>query len=197
MSSNLNDSPPHFMVLNSISKNINTLNKIVNFTNLSKLDVDNILKELESQKLIVKTEKKGFLFGKKIQYDLTDIGFKLLSAKNKDLEDKMRQVQQWYTEGDQTQLQSFMGNNRSWLPLMIASGIMDMMFFTSLMSFAGMALNPMESHLLSDAGGDPTGGSDHSTIDSTDASSSDTGSSDFGGGDASGFDFGGGGFDSF
>jgi predicted transcriptional regulator len=201
MSSNLNDSPPHFMVLNSISKNINTLNKIVKFTNLSKLDVDNILKELESQKLIVKTEKKSFLFGKKMQYDLTDTGFKLLNAKNKDLEDKMKQVQQWYTEGDQTQLQSFMGNNRAWLPLMIASGIMDMLFFTSLMSFAGMALNPMESHLLGGAGGDPTGGSgggsDNSAIDNNDASSSDAGYSDFGGGDASGFDFGGGGFDSF
>ncbi|MGN6629566.1 MAG: winged helix DNA-binding protein, partial [Candidatus Nitrosocosmicus sp.] len=82
MSSNLNDSPPHFMVLNSISKNTNTLNKIVKFTNLSKSEIDNILKELENQKLIVKREKKSFLFGKKIQYDLTDTGFKLLNAKN-------------------------------------------------------------------------------------------------------------------
>jgi DNA-binding MarR family transcriptional regulator len=67
MSSNLNDSPSHFMVLNSISKNINTSNKIVKFTNLSKAEVDKILKELESQKLIVKSEKKSFIFGKKIQ----------------------------------------------------------------------------------------------------------------------------------
>jgi DNA-binding MarR family transcriptional regulator len=194
MSSNLNDSPPHFMVLNSISKNTNTLNKIVKFTNLSKSEIDNILKELENQKLIVKREKKSFLFGKKIQYDLTDTGFKLLNAKNKELEEKMKQVQQWYTQGDQTQLQSFMGNNRAWLPLMIASGVMDMLFFTSLMSFAGMALNPMESHLL--GGGDIGGssGADSSAVvDNNDASTSDVG----GGGDAGGFDFGGGGFDSF
>ena len=44
MSSNLNDSPNHFMVLNSISKNINTSNKIVKFTNLSKTEVDKILR---------------------------------------------------------------------------------------------------------------------------------------------------------
>lgn len=189
MSSNLNDSPPHFMVLNSISKNTNTLNKIVKFTNLSKSEIDNILKELENQKLIVKREKKSFLFGKKIQYDLTDTGFKLLNAKNKELEEKMKQVQQWYTQGDQTQLQSFMGNNRAWLPLMIASGVMDMLFFTSLMSFAGMALNPMESHLL--GGGDIGGssGADSSAV----ANSNDVSTSDFGGGgDAGGFDFGGG-----
>lgn len=197
MSSNLNDSPHHFMVLNSISKNITTSNKIVKFTNLSKAEVDTILKELESQKLLVKSEKKSFIFGKKIQYDLTETGFKLLNAKNNELADKMKQVQQWYTQGDQTQLQSFMGSNRAWLPLMVASGIMDMLFFTSLMSFAGMSLNPMESHLLGGGGDSNTAASaDQSNADNSDASSgSDAGSADFG--DASGFDFGGGGFDSF
>lgn len=199
MSYSLDDSPPHFMVLNSISKNNNTLNKIIKFTNLIKSEVNSILRELESQKLIVKTEKKSFLFGKKIQFDLTDTGYKLLDAKNKELEGKMKQVQQWYTEGDQTQLQSFMGNNRAWLPLMIASGIMDMLFFTSLMSFAGMALNPMESNLLGWTGADTGGyvGTDHSGAYNTDASGSDVGYSDFGSADASSFDFGGGGFDSF
>jgi predicted transcriptional regulator len=197
MSSNLNDSPHHFMVLNSISKNITTSNKIVKFTNLSKAEVDTILKELESQKLLVKSEKKSFIFGKKIQYDLTETGFKLLNAKNNELADKMKQVQQWYTQGDQTQLQSFMGSNRAWLPLMVASGIMDMLFFTSLMSFAGMSLNPMESHLLGGSGDSNIAATaDQSNADNSDASSgSDTGSADFG--DASGFDFGGGGFDSF
>jgi DNA-binding MarR family transcriptional regulator len=197
MSSNLNDSPNHFIVLNSISKNINTSNKIVKFTNLSKTEVDKILKELESQKLIVKSEKKSFIFGKKIQYDLTETAFKLLNAKNRELESKMKQVQQWYTQGDQTQVQSFMGSNRSWIPLMVASGIMDMLFFTSLMSFAGMSLNPMESHLMGNGGDSNTAASaDQSSADNSDASSgSDAGSADFG--DASGFDLGGGGFDSF
>jgi len=185
------------MVLNSISKNINTSNKIVKFTNLSKAEVDKIIKELESQKLIVKSEKKSFIFGKKIQYDLTETAFKLLDAKNRELESKMKQVQQWYTQGDQTQVQSFMGNNRAWIPLMVASGIMDMLFFTSLMSFAGMSLNPMESHLMGNSGDSNTAASaDQSSADNSDASSgSDAGSADFG--DASGFDLGGGGFDSF
>ena len=198
MSSNLNDSPSHFMVLNSISKNINTSNKIEKFTNLSKVEIDKILKELESQKLIVKSEKKNFIFGKKIQYDLTETGFKLLNAKNKELEGKMKQVQQWYTQGDQTQVQSFMGSNRAWIPMMVASGVMDMLFFTSLMSFAGMSLNPMESHLVGDSGdsNSAAASTDQSNADNSDVSSgSDSGAADFG--DASGFDFGGGGFDSF
>lgn len=185
----LNDSPPHFLVLNSIFKNYNTTNKIIKFTNLTKAETVDILKELEDQKLITGSEKKSFFFGKKIQYSITDTGLKILNAKNQELEEKMKQVQQWYTQGDQTQLQNFMGDNRAWLPLMILSGIMDMVFFSSLMSFAGLSLNPMESYIFGGGGG---GGTDNSTIDNS--ATSDAGATI---GDASGFDFGGGGFDSF
>ncbi len=194
MSFNLNDSPPHFLVLNSIFKNFTTLNKISKFTNLTKTETENILKELQDQKLITGSEKKNFLFGKKIQYDITETGLKILNAKNQELEEKMKQVQQWYTQGDQTQLHSFMDNNRAWLPLMVISGIMDMVFFTSLMSFAGMALNPMESYMFGGGGV----GTDNSGIDHSATTTSDAGTAtDGGGGDASGYDFGGGGFDSF
>ncbi len=191
MSFNLNDSPPHFLVLNAIFKNSNTLNKIVKFTNLTKAETENYLKELENQKLITGSEKKNFFFGKKIQYDTTETGLKVLIAKNQELEEKMKKVQQWYTQGDQAQLQSFMGDNRAWLPLMIVSGIMDMVFFTSLMSFAGMSLNPMESQMF---GGGV--GADHSAVDSSATTTSDAGAATTG--DTSGIDFGGGGgFDSF
>ena len=196
MSSNLNDSPLHFLVLNSIFKNSNTLNKIYKFTNLTKTETEKILKELQNQKLITGVEKKSFFFGKKIQYDITETGLKVLNAKNQELEEKMKQVQQWYTQGDQTQLHSFMDDNRAWLPLMVISGIMDMVFFTSLMSFAGMSLNPLESYLFGGGGGG--GGIDNSGTDPS-STSPDAGTAigDGGGGDTSGYDFGGGGFDSF
>ncbi|HEY6536371.1 MAG TPA: hypothetical protein VIY08_11340 [Candidatus Nitrosocosmicus sp.] len=71
---------------------------------------------------------------------------------------------------------------------MIVSGIMDMIFFTSLMSLAGISLNPMESFLFSN---NTTGTSDNSDIDNN---ISDT---DIATGDSNGYDFGGGGFDSF
>jgi hypothetical protein len=89
-----------------------------------------------------------------------------------------------------------MDNNRAWLPLMVISGIMDMIFFTSLMSFAGLALNPMESYMFGGGGG---GGTDNSGMDHSATTTSDAGTATDGGsgGDASGYDFGGGGFDSF
>ncbi len=191
MPPNLNESPPHFIVLNAISKNLNTLDKILKSTKLTKSEVEKILKELEDQKLISGSDKKSFFFGNKRQYQLNEIGSKILNEKNQELEGKMRQVQQWYTEGDKTQVQSFMNDNRAWLPMMIFSGIMQMVMFTSLMSFAGMAFNPMGG--IADQSGGDTGAAN------TDAGAV-AGNTDAGGGgfsDAGGFDFGGGGFDSF
>jgi len=191
MPSNLNDSPPHFIVLNAISKNLNTIDKIVKSTKLTKSEVEKVLKELEDQKLISGNDKKSFFFGIKRQYQLNEIGSKILNEKNQELEGKMRQVQQWYTEGDKTQVQSFMNDNKAWLPMMIFSGIMQMVMFTSLMSFAGMAFNPMGGMA------DQSGVDASSANTDTGASVGDTDASGGGFADASGFDFGGGGFDSF
>jgi len=194
MSSNLNDSPPHFIVLNAISKNFNTVDKITKFTKLSKSEVEKVLNELENQKLVSVYDKKSFFFGKKRQYQLNEVGSKILNEKTRELEGKMRQIQQWYSEGDKTQVQSYMNDNRAWLPMMVLSGIMQMMFFMSLMSFAGMALNPMESSM---EGGTDSAGADSSAAADTGGTteSADTGGADFG--DAGGFDFDAGGFDSF
>jgi DNA-binding PadR family transcriptional regulator len=195
MSSNLDDSPPHFIVLNAISKNYNTVDKIAKFTKLSKSEVEKVLNELENQKLISGHDKKSFFFGKKRQYQLNEVGSKILNEKTRELEGKMRQIQQWYSEGDKTQLQSYMNDNRAWLPMMVLSGIMQAMFFMSLMSFAGMALNPMESSM---AGG-AAGGTDTTAADSSTAADTGgaVGGTDTTAADAGGFDFDAGGFDSF
>ena len=196
MSFNLNDSPTHFIVLNAIYKNFNTLDKIIKFTKLTKSEVETILKELESQRLVIKFEKKIFFLGKKMQYKLTETGLKILTSKQQELENKLRQVQQWYSQGDKAQLQTFMGNNRSWMPFLIFSGIMDMVFFMSLMSFMGMALNPMESSMAGDTGDTGDTGSESDSGAGTETGATEN--VDMQGGDTGGgFDFDGGGFDSF
>ncbi len=195
MSYNLNDSPNHFMVLNAISNNFTTIDKITKFSKLAKPEVESILKELENQRLITRTEKKSFFFGKKIHYQTTETGFKILNIKKQELEEKVKEAQQWYSQGDKGQLQSFMESNRAWMPMMLFSGIMDMIFFTSLMSFVGMSLNPMEHSLI---GGDYAATTD--TGGNVDLQGGDSGSSggfDFGGGGFDGGGFDGGGFDGF
>ncbi|HEY6589110.1 MAG TPA: MarR family transcriptional regulator, partial [Nitrososphaeraceae archaeon] len=164
---------------------------------LTKAEVETILKELESQRLVIKFEKKIFFLGKRMQYKLTDTGLKVLTSKQQELENKLRQVQQWYSQGDKAQLQTFMGNNRSWMPFLIFSGIMDMVFFMSLMSFMGMTLNPMESSMAGDTG--DTGGTGSESDSGAGTETGATENVDMQGGDigGGGFDFDGGGFDSF
>jgi hypothetical protein len=212
------ESPNHFMVLDAISRGINSLDKIVVSTKLQKDLVELILNDLLTQRLIVKSEKKGLFFGrKKTQMGITETGIKLLNAKKQELEQKRLEMQQSYDNEDGTRLQSYMNANRTWIPLMLFSGIMDMMFFTSMMSFVGLGINPMESAIL---GGGETGNSqdagssgDTQSIDHRGETSSDTKSDDTtnndnsdynngdfdsggGGGGFDGFD-GGGGFDGF
>jgi hypothetical protein len=117
-------------------------------------------------------------------------------------------MQQSYDSGDNTQLQSYMEANRMWMPMMLFSGIMDMMIFSSMMSFMGMGMNPIESAMIEDSAGtyqDPSSNGDVDTqsddngtsgdSDSTNNDYDDNGAFDSGGFDS--FDPGSGGYDSF
>ena len=203
-------SPEHFMVLDAVSRDINNVEKIARSTKLNNQEIQFILSDLLIQRLIVKIEKKGFLFGKKKVYmGITDIGMKLLNSKKQELEYQKKQMQQSYDSGDNAQLQSYMDANRMWMPMMLFSGIMDMMIFSSMMSFMGMGINPMESAMIEDSAGtyqdaSSNGGDadihsdDNGTTgdsDSTNNDYDDNGAFDSGGFDS--FDPGSGGYDSF
>jgi hypothetical protein len=147
-----NESPNYFMVLDAVSRGINNLDKISKVAKLQKDEAELVINDLLMQRLIVKIEKKGFIFGKKkMETGITQTGIKLLNSKKQELEQQKQQMQQSYNNGDATRLQSYMESNRMWIPMMLFSGIMDMMFFTSIMSFTGISMNPMESALI---GGD-------------------------------------------
>ena len=137
------ESPKHFMVLDAISRGVEDSGKIARVTKVSKAEVEMILNDLAVQKLIVTEQKKG-LFGKKIQARITDTGSRLLSFKKQELEEKSRHLESMYTSRDRRGVESFMDDNRAWIPMMIFSGIMSAMVFASMMSFMGMAMNPAE-----------------------------------------------------
>jgi len=206
--------PNHFMVLDAVSRDINSVEKIATATKLNNEEVQLILNDLLTQRLIVKIQKKGFIFGKKkVEMDITAIGMKLLNTKKQELEEQKQQMQQSYESGDNNQLQGYMDANRMWMPMMLFSGIMDMMFFTSMMSFMGTAMNPMESAMMGDGGGlhqdissnnsdvdtnsndnGTSGDSDNSTNNDT-SDYDDSNTFDSSGFDS--FDSGSGGYDSF
>jgi hypothetical protein len=191
----VNDSPNHFIVLDAIGRGLKTTDKISKVTRIDKSEVELLLNDLTLQRLVVRMEKKGF-FRNKTEFVINETGQSLLDSKKHELEQKAKHIEQAYGNGNTAQLQSFMEAERAWIPMMLFSGLLNVVFFSSMMSFMGMTMSPQESSMAGD-----TGGASDSTDSSTD-SGSDTGAQvDSGGadsaGDSSGGGFEGGGFDSF
>ena len=193
----VNDSPNHFMVLDAIGRGMKTADKISNVTKLDKTEVELILNDLAVQRLVNRTEKRGFL-RKKMEFTINQTGHALLDSKKHELEQKTKDIKQAYGSGNTAQFQSFMGTDRAWIPFLLFSGLLDVVFFASAMSFLGMAMSPQESSMAGDTGGASDSPSDSDTAGQEDSgagadSGSDTGGGDFGGGgfDSSGMDFGG------
>jgi hypothetical protein len=182
----INESPRHFMVLDALARRIQDPNKIAKVLKINKEEVELILNDLLTQRLIIKKESRGFFGNKKIKISITDTGIRLLKSKKEELERKWHQAQKMYNngKGNKAQLQTYMETNRSWVPLMIFSGIIDVLFLMTMMSFLGMALNPIEQSMAGESGSD-AGAGESSTEETSGADSGDTG--DFGGFDAGGF----------
>jgi len=196
---NIRESPNHFIVLDAIARGMNNLDKISRVSKLNKSEVEIIVNDLVFQRLVMMNERRGFFGKKKKELKITETGMSLLGDKKKELQEKVQEMQQYYNNGDKSQLDSFMVSNRSWVPMMLFAGIMDILFFTSMMSLLGLGLNPMESSLAQDGANadnsgsaDNTNGASDSSSESSGADSQDVGS-DGGGFDGGGFD--GGGFD--
>jgi hypothetical protein len=184
------ESPNHFRVLVAIARGMKKIDSISKVTKLHKEEVELIVNDLVIQKLVNKKIKKGFFGNKKIEFDVADTGAQILNTKKQELYEKSERLQQLYQTGDKSQIQSFMDSNRIWIPMMLFSGIMNMMFFASMMSFMGMGMNPGESAMTegqADQAG-TTGGEEGSASDTGNmgASEMDSGS-DFGGFDGGGF----------
>jgi hypothetical protein len=190
----INESPNHFMVLDAIGRGVKSFDKIAKVTRLDKAEVELIINDLIEQRLVIRTEKKGF-FRTKVELTISHTGLQLLNSKKQELEKQMQQVQQWQSNGQTQQLQSYMDNNRMWIPMMLFSGIMNAMFFMSMMSMLGMAMTPAESGLAGGEGSGTAADSGESSAGAEDSgAAADSGGGDFGGGDFGGGDFGGGDF---
>ena len=185
----INESPNHFIVLDAIGRGLKSFDKIAKATRLDKAEVELIINDLIEQRLVIRTEKKGFL-RTKVELTISHTGLQLLNSKKQELEKQWQQIQQWQSNGQTQQLQSYMDNNRMWMPMMLFSGIMNAVFFMSMISMLGMAMTPAESGL---AGGEGSGTAAESGESAAGAEDSGAGA-DSGGGADFGGDFGGGDF---
>src|SRR5918911_2466884 len=129
----INERPNHFMILDAIAKGMANINKITKVTKLNEVKIELIINDF-NQRLVIKLEIKGFLGRrKKTEIRITEPGLRLLNTKKQELEQKSEQIQRWYNSVDRSRLESFMDSNRTWIPMMLLSGIMNTMFFMSMM----------------------------------------------------------------
>ena len=188
----INESPNHFIVLDAIGRGLKTIDKIAKVTRLDKAQIELIVNDLIGQRLVLRTEKKGLL-GRKIELTISHTGLQLLNTKKQELEKQWQQIQQWQNNGQTQQLQGYMDNNRMWIPMMLFSGIMNAMFFMSMMSMLGMAMSPDESGIVGDEGSGTAADSGDSAGVEDGGAGADGGAAADSGGDFGG-DFGGGDF---
>ena len=132
--------PKDVIILGAIRRGAKKFDKIHKETKIEPEEINSILEKLEERGFIKVEEKKGWL-GKKIELTVTEKGSKELDERIHELQEKWNQMSQIYQSGDKQKLQQVMDDNKSFLPMMMFFGIMDMMMFSMMFSMMGMAMS--------------------------------------------------------
>jgi DNA-binding HxlR family transcriptional regulator len=135
------------IVLGAIRHGIKKFDKIQKTTQIEPKELNTILEQLENRGLIQVEEKKGWI-GKKIEIVVTEKGANEVDERVHELQSKWNQMSQLYKTGDKEKLKDYMDTNKSFLPMMMFFGVMDMMMFGMMFSMMGMPMSdyvPAES----------------------------------------------------
>lgn len=135
------------IVLGAIRRGEKKFDKIQRATKIDPDELNSILEKLEERGFIKVEEKKGWL-GKKIEMNVTEKGSNELDQRLHEVQDKWNQMQAIYQSGDKQKLKQYMDENRSFFPMMMFFGIMDIMMFSMMFSMIGVAMSdyvPAES----------------------------------------------------
>ena len=147
--------PKDVIILSAISKGAKKFDKIAKTTKISVQELNEMLERLEKRGFITIVEKKGF-FGTKREIVLTEKGIREFEERKFELQKNWEQMVTIWKSGDKQKLQQYMDANRSLFPSMMFLGIMDIIMFSTMMSFMGMALSSYipEAQIPADASAD-------------------------------------------
>ena len=161
--------PNDIMVLGAIRQGKKNFKNIRKVTKLSPENLEIILNKLEQDGLIMVVKKKSWIGQQKIEIMITDRGSDELDNRLYEARQRWNQMQAMYQRNDKKGLKGMMDDNRSFLPMMMFFGIMDIMMFSMMFSMMGMTMSdyvPAESmpdgyqDPGADAGGDSVDGMD-------------------------------------
>ncbi|WP_299290709.1 hypothetical protein [Nitrosopumilus sp.] len=165
----MEEEPKELIVLGAIKNGIKKFDKIQKATQVDPKELDEILQKLEKKEFIKVEEKKGWL-GNKIEIKSTERGDKEVDERVHELQTKWNQMSAVYKTGDKEKMKDMMESNRSFLPMMMFFGVMDMMMFSMMFSMMGSSMGDyvpaedipdgMDSGSDMDGGGMDDGGFD-------------------------------------
>ena len=154
-------SPRKIIVLGAIQGSGKKFDKIRKLSNLEPDELNSILEELEKDGMIQVVEKKG-LFGKKVEIYNTPDGSRELEEGMREAESKWGEMKLLYEQKDKAGLKGFMDDNRSFLPMMMFFGVMDMMMFSMMFSMMGATMGSYVPAEDVPGGAEDAGGQDFS-----------------------------------
>jgi len=139
--------PKDIIVLAAIRAGINKFDKIQKISHIEPQELNSILEQLENRGFVRVEEKKGLL-GVKVEIMITEKGSKEIDEQVHKVQTKWNQMSTLYKTRDKENLKQYMDENKSFFPMMIFFGVMNMSLFSMMFTMLGIEISdyvPSES----------------------------------------------------
>ncbi len=132
--------PKDIIVLGAIQAGIKKFDKIQKMTQIEPEGLNSILEQLENSMFVRVAEKNGLL-GKKIEIIITKKGSIEVDNQVHELQTKWNQMSTLYKTQDKDELKQYMDDNKSFFPMMIFFGVMNIGMFSMMFEMIGMKMS--------------------------------------------------------
>ncbi len=136
----MNTEPKDIIVLGAIQAGIKKFDKIQKMTQIEPEELNSILEQLENREFIQVAEKSGLL-GKKIEILLTKKGSNEVDKQVHELQTKWNQMSTLYKTQDKEGLKQYMDESKSFFPMMIFFGVMNIEMFSMMFGMIGIEMS--------------------------------------------------------
>jgi len=136
----VNTEPNDIIALGAIQAGIKKFDKIQKMTQIEPEELNSILEQLENSMFIRVAEKSGLL-GKKIEIIITKKGSIEVDNQVHELQTKWNQMSTLYKTQDEEELKQYMDDNKSFFPMMIFFGVMNIGMFSMMFGMIGMKMS--------------------------------------------------------
>ena len=136
----MNTESKDIIVLGAIQAGIKKFDKIQRMTQIKPKELNSILEHLENSMFMRVVEKNGLL-GKKIEITVTGKGSKEVDKQVHELQIKWNQMSTLYKTQDKEGLKQYMDDIKSFFPMMIFFGVMNIEMFSMMFVMIGIKMS--------------------------------------------------------